>query len=65
MVITMPMLILLIVVIVVLASGSGYGYYNGGAYANPLGVLVTLLIIGLLVWLLFGGVYWTSAPPPP
>jgi hypothetical protein len=57
------LMILLIVLLVLAFAGSGYGYYRGGAYASPMGVLAVILLIGLVVWLSFGG--WPVYPPPP
>lgn len=57
------LLLLLIVLILLSGAGSGYGYYRGGAYAAPLGGVGTLLLIVLILWLLFGGPVWHTAPP--
>jgi len=54
--------LILILLIILLLSGSGYGYYNGGGYASPLAFLGALLIIGLVLWLLFGGGIALSPP---
>lgn len=60
-----PLMLLLILVILLAFSGAGYGYYRGGAYANPMGVIGTLLIVGLIFWLLFGGGFILTPPPGP
>ena len=57
-----PLMLILIVLIILALSGSGYGYYNGGGYANPLAGLGVLLIIGLVLWLMFGGGISLSPP---
>lgn len=56
-------MLLLIVVILLSLSGAGVGYYQGGAYASPLGMLGALLMVGLILWLLLGGGI-TITPPP-
>src|SRR5690348_8890082 len=57
-----PLILILIVVILLALAGSGHGYYNGGGYANPLAFLGGLLIIGLIIWLIFGGGISLSPP---
>jgi hypothetical protein len=59
-----PLMIILIILVVLALGGSGYGYYNGGAYASPLGLVGALLVIGLILWLLFDGGIALSPPPP-
>jgi len=59
-----PLMIILIILVVLALGGSGYGYYSGGAYASPLGMLGALLVIGLILWLLFGGGIALTPPPP-
>ena len=62
MVISPLMLILIVVILVLLLGGSGYGYYNGGGYTSPLAFLGGLLVIGVVIWLVFGGGIWLSPP---
>ena len=56
-------MILLIVLIVLAFGGTGVGYYRGDAYASPLGIIGALLLIGLVLWLLFGGGIALTPPP--
>jgi len=58
-----PLMLILIILIILALGGSGYGYYNGGTYASPLGILGALLVIGLILWLLFGGGVALTPPP--
>jgi hypothetical protein len=58
-----PLALILLILIVLALGGSGYGYYSGGAYANPIGILAAVLVVGFLLWLLFGGVFWATPPP--
>lgn len=58
-----PLMLLLIVLVLLSLSGAGVGYYHGGAYANPLGALGALLLVGLILWLLLGGGIAFTPPP--
>lgn len=56
-------IIVLVLLLVLAFGGTGYGYYQGAPYTGPLGIIGALLLIGLVLWLLFGGGI-TVTPPP-
>lgn len=59
------LLIILIVLVLLSFGGFGYGRYVDAPYANPMGALGAILLIGLIIWLLFGGAVWVSGPTTP
>jgi len=56
-------LILLLLLVVLAFGGTGYGYYRGESYAGPLGIVGVLLLVGLILWLIFGGGIVLTPPP--
>lgn len=50
--------VLIILLVLILLGGvgwGGYGYTQGNTYAAPAGLLVTVILIILIVWLVRGG----------
>ena len=57
----MSLLLIILIILLIFGTGGGYYGYNRGYYGPaPFGGLVTVLVILLVLYLLFGGVFSTA-----